>query len=478
MQFSKSVVVFGEPYLTLNVGRSQPGIATYKDGSGTTTLHFEYVIGIEDTALDLEYSDNHSLHLGFDGVNSGSINIKQASTNPTIAANLELPFPGTTGSLGSNSNIKIDSRQPFIALISATSGEYATGDKIIIQVEFSRPVSINGSPSLLLNAVFTGRVAEFESQSSDHIIEFSYVVQLGDSTESLDYWSDERLYPSSSKSFHLNNGGWIRLKSSNPTLNADLHINPIDGFLDGDTLIKVTEGVAVFRDLKIRQCGKDYKIWFQSSVPSTGADLQIAEMIHIDPSIEYEVQGELTKRDDGDLYGSAVSLHGNMLAVGAPGKQNPTPEVQVLTVYSEASVEEHEVQIIATSVNRTEAIMSTQEFSTCANAGETVQGSFTLTYIDDGYEFASPIEFDSDVSADQIKTVLEKELNLIGLLDITKSINPSCESLNSWIWSVTFLDSSNAIGVLETNGDLLIGNGVYISQSAVKRSVDMLRGSF
>ena len=66
----------------------------------------------------------------------------------------------------------------------------------------------------------------------------------------------------------------------------------------------------------------------------------------------------------------------------------------------------------------------------------------------------------------------------MGLLDITKSINPSCESLNSWTWSVTFLDSSNGIGVLETNGDLLIGNGVYISQSAVTRSVDTLRGSF
>ena len=97
-------------------GRTQPGIATYKDGSGTTTLHFEYIFGFDDTTLDLECNDNHSLHLGFDSVNPGCI--KQASANPTIAANLELPFPGTTGSLGSNSYIKIGSRQPFVTLES------------------------------------------------------------------------------------------------------------------------------------------------------------------------------------------------------------------------------------------------------------------------------------------------------------------------------------------------------------------------
>ena len=42
----------------------------------------------------------------------------------------------------------------------------------------------------------------------------------------------------------------------------------------------------------------------------------MAEMIKIDASIEYEVIGDLTNQDPGDLYGSAVSLHGNMLVVG------------------------------------------------------------------------------------------------------------------------------------------------------------------
>jgi hypothetical protein len=207
-------------------------------------------------------------------------------------------------------------------------------------------------------------------------------------------------------------------------------------------------------------------------------ELQVAEIVKIDTSIEYKVLGDLMDRDPRDRYGSTVSLHGGMLAVGAPGKLNPTPEIQVLTVFSEASVEENEVQIITTSVNRSEAVKSSQAFGTCADAGETIQGSFTLTYNVDGvYAFASPIEFDSDVSADQLKSVLEHELELVGLIATSKSTDPTCESHNSWTWGVTFLDSSEGGGVLETNGYSLTGDGAHISQSAPTSNVDMLRGS-
>jgi hypothetical protein len=263
-------------------------------------------------------------------------------------------------------------------------------------------------------------------------------------------------------------------------LDADLHINPIDGFLDGDKVVDFKEGIALFRDLKIGHRGKDFKIWFQSTVPSTGGSLQVTETVEIEYSIEYQVQGELTNRDPGDLYGSAVSLLGDRLAVGAPGKLNPTPETQVLTVYSEAAVKEHEVQIIVTSVNRVEAVMSSQEFRTCANAGETIRGIFTLTYIIDGsYAFASPLEFESDVTADQLKTALAQNLNIVKLIDASRKLNPTCESQNSWIWSITFVDLSDAnAGKFETNGDLLIGDGTFISQPAITRAVDLLKGSF
>ena len=472
VQFSRTVVVSGEPYLSLEVGASLAAVATYKSGSGTPTLRFDYIVGLDHATLDLNCNDAHSLYLGFDGVDSGSI--KQASTNPSVDADIHLPV--SVGSLRANSNIKIDNRTPFISSILAAPGKYSTGDKVYIQVQFSRQVAVNGSPSLLL----AEGSAEYESQPTDNTIEFVYTVQLGDTTKSLDYWSDKELLPSSKMSLRLNDG-WIRLKGMNPVLDADLHLNPADGVLDGNTAVEATEGVALFRDLKIGQRGKDFKIWFQSHVPSTGGELQVAELVAIDAGIEYEVQGDLMNRDSGDLYGSAVSLHGEMLAVGAPGKLNPTTEIQVLTVFSEAATEEHEVQIVGTSLDRAEAVMSSQEFSTCADAGETIQGSFTLMYSVGGeYAFSRLMKFDVNVSSDQLKSVLEYELKLTGLIDASRSINPSCSGtcLNSYTWSVTFLDSSKGVGVLETNGALLIGSGAHISQSAPMRHVDLLMGSF
>ncbi|KAL7554992.1 hypothetical protein ACHAWF_018570 [Thalassiosira exigua] len=476
VQFDRDVAVSGDPFLTLDVGKPEAGIATYKAGSGTSILLFEYEVGIDHIALDLEYIDKHSLYLGFDGVNSGTI--KQASTNPTVDANVDLVPPTNTGSLASNSDVQIDSRIPFITLIAATPGQHSTGDEILIQVQFSRPVVVTGKPLLALNAGILDRVAEYKLQADDRSLLFSYIVQLGDETESLDYWSDNELLPSSTISLDLN-GGSIKLQGTHPILDADLHINPIDGFLDGGKEVEATEGVALFRDLKIGQRGRNFRFWFRSSVPKTGGELQVAETVKIEASIEYEVRGDLIDRDPGDLYGSAVSLSGDMLAVGAPGKLRPTSEVQVLTVYSEAAEEEHEVQIISTELNTSEAVKSSQEFSTCANSGATVGGMFTLTYHVDGiYEFASPLEFDSDISAEQLKASLERELNLNGLINTSKIANPNCESSNAWTWGVTFLDSSNGVGILETDGDLLTGDGSHISQSVPTRDVNMLAGTF
>lgn len=474
--FSKSVVVIGQPFLTLDVGViSEAGIAMYKSGSGSSTLYFEYRVGDDHLSLDLDCIDAYSLHVGFDGVHPGSI--KQASTNPTVNADIELPVPGTAGSLGFNSNIKIDSRRPCITQISANSGEYVTGNEIVIQVLFSRPIVINGNPSLLLETGNIDRVAEFKSQPNDHVVEFSYTVRLGDMSNNLDYWSTEELLPSSKMSLRISNG-WIRLESKNPQLDADLHVNPVDGYLDGDVSCSVIDGVAKFRELKISQRGSDFKLWFQSNTVDGGV-LETAETIKIDASIEYEVQGDPTNRDEGDLYGSAVALDGNILAVGAPGKRNPSPEVQVMTVFGKAMDEEHEVQIISTSVNISEAIRTSQEFSTCADQEETIGGTFKLTYVVAGnYTYASPIELDADVSAKQLRTILENELNLRGLIHTSRSSNPTCDSPNGWVWSVTFLDSTKGVGILKTDGHSLIGVGANISETTITRQVDMLKGSY
>jgi hypothetical protein len=474
VHFSQTVVVSGEPFLTLDMGAVQ-ALATYKSGSGSSSLLFSFIVELEHATMHLEYIDAHSLHLGFvDGGNQGYI--KQASSNPAVDANLTLPFPGSIGSLSSTSSIQVDNRKPYVTLLSSVSGEYSTGDTILIRAHFSRPIAIRGTPSLILRIGSVQRIAEYYLQRNETTIEFSYIVQLGDTTTSLDYWSDEELYPSSSASIHLHDG-WIRLQARNPILDADVHINPVDGFLDGAISVDVTEGVALFRDLTIGQRGNDFKIWYSCTLPRVGTQLQAFETIQIEASIEYQVSGDLKNRAPGDLYGSALSIHGELLAVGAPGKLNPTAEIQVLTVYSESAVEEREVQIVATSFNRPEAIMSTHEFSTCANPGETVGGTFTLAFKLHGtYAFAAPIRFDSDVTADHLKAALEQYLNFAESIEISRTIN-TCGSFNSWIWRITCY-SSDWVGGFETNGDFLTGDGSTISQPSLHTHVDVLRGSF
>ncbi|KAL3786858.1 hypothetical protein HJC23_013779 [Cyclotella cryptica] len=478
IEFSKTVVVFGEPFLALDVG-SGDGVAKFEGGSGSTTLVFKYEVGVNHRNFDLDYVDVHSLYVGDDGAHPGSI--RQASTHPTVDALLDLPFPSTIGSLGHSSDVAIDNRTPYIVSVSANyvdgASVYKTGDKVRLQVQFSRPVIVHGIPSLKLETGIVDRSADFESQLDERTLQFAYIVRLGDSSPRLDYWSNDELFPSSTN-LQLN-GGWIKCSSANPQLMADVHLNPVGGHLDGNKSCEVNEGVATFRDLKIDQRGNDYQIRYRAS-PIPGIILEVSEVIQVGISIEYQVLGDLDNRDPGDQNGSAISIHRNMLAVGAPGKRNPIHEVQVLTVYSETSVTEHEVQIITTSINKNQALMAAQEFSTCADAEEKVGGKFALKFKADGNNaFVSHyINFESDTTAEKLKTTLETELTMAGLILTSRSINSGCESLNSWTWSVTFLDTSSRSGILETYGDGLLGLGAHITPTSIARTPNLLRGTF
>ena len=478
LEFSKTVVVTGEPYILLDIG-DDDGIATYQRGSGSSKLVFDYVVKLDHSTFDLDYKDAHALYVGNDGVHQGSI--KQMSSRPTIDAIIDLPFPSATGSLGHSSDISIDSRVPYISFVSAiTSCNLSvckSADTVFIHIQFSRPVSVHGIPTLKMETGLIDRLAEYESQLDDKTLQFKYTAKLGDATARLDYWSDEELLPSSVSSLQLN-GGWIRASSANPTLDADLHLNPVGGYLEGNKSWIVNEGIASFHELKVGRRGKDYKVRYAASIPKGVMESQ--EMIEVGISIEYEVQGELGKREPGDSYGHAVAIRDNLVAVGAPRKRNPTHEIQVLTVYSEAFTIEHEVQLITTNIDRQDAVFSVQEFSTCADPGEIISGTFELACkVDESYAFASnTIKLDANVTAEKVKTVLESELDLVGLVSVSRSINSACESSNSFTWVVTFFDSSGTNEILETNGGGLVGKGVEITPPIITRHMNMLSGSF
>lgn len=93
--FSEAVTVIGSASLALNSG----GSAILTGGSGTNTLTFTYTVAAGESSPDLDYGSNIALLLG-----GGGSSIKDAAGNN---ANLILPAPAATGSLGFNKNIVI-----------------------------------------------------------------------------------------------------------------------------------------------------------------------------------------------------------------------------------------------------------------------------------------------------------------------------------------------------------------------------------
>ncbi len=113
--------------LTLETGTTDR-VANYTAGSGTNTLTFTYTVQAGDVSADLDYVSTTALAL-----NSQTIQSVDAAD-----ADLTLPTPGTTGSLGATNVIEIDSEAPTVTLTGpATVG----GTAFTVDVVFSEPMN-------------------------------------------------------------------------------------------------------------------------------------------------------------------------------------------------------------------------------------------------------------------------------------------------------------------------------------------------
>ena len=133
--FSENVDVdtgAGTPSLILNSG----GSASYSSGTGTTVLTFLYSIAAGHNSSDLDYTNSAALLL-----NSGTIKKAGFITD----ANLSLSLPATSGSLGFNKNIVVDTTVPVISSITSTTpdGSYSESANINITVTLSEPVTLS-----------------------------------------------------------------------------------------------------------------------------------------------------------------------------------------------------------------------------------------------------------------------------------------------------------------------------------------------
>jgi hypothetical protein len=188
--FSTSVDVTGTPKLYLNSDRTA-AYAEYRTvdgGSGTNTLLFDYVVGLNHSSAKLDYQRTRSLVLGVGG------SIEKPSSND---ADLTLPSPGTEGSLSGGGStyaantIVIDGIKPTVTRVSAlnANGIYRQGAIIDITIAFSEVVNVDdasGKPTITLNTT-PARTAEYLNGTGSNTLVFRYTVQADDAATRLDY---------------------------------------------------------------------------------------------------------------------------------------------------------------------------------------------------------------------------------------------------------------------------------------------------
>ena len=171
VRFSEAVTVTGSPQVAVSVG-SHTRNATYSSSDRSATeLTFGYTVQGSD--LDL---DGVSIAANALGLNGGTIRKSGTTTDAVL----------THTAVSASSSRKVDGKTsaPAVSSISfsgspAGGSTYALGEKIQVQVEFDRPVTVTGTPQVALAIGSHTRAAAFSSISGI-TASFGYTVQASD----------------------------------------------------------------------------------------------------------------------------------------------------------------------------------------------------------------------------------------------------------------------------------------------------------
>ena len=190
-----------------------------------------------DAAFPLEYRSVSAMSKGVYTTALSGVLLRYSSRNPQIVADRTLPETFLQGSLGFNSNVRVESSAPFVKFVFPLkrSGVYGANRVINIVVQFSKPVVVTGTPVLKLRtgkaddttafgyAHYTPNMTEYDVpvaiQSTDVV--FAYVVQEGDNIESFHHFdADAITLPGNATILH---------QTVIPTVTADLALrDPTD----------------------------------------------------------------------------------------------------------------------------------------------------------------------------------------------------------------------------------------------------------
>ena len=232
--FTEPVIVAGEPLLAMETGDTDRQ-ARYAAGNNSAMLTFLYTVQDGDNSADLDYANSSALTL------PAGASVRDAAGNGAVLA---LPDPGGNGAglIGPLMPVAIDTLAPAVSStlgLNAT-GMYRTDARIAVNVTFTEPVVVAGTPLLVMETGDTDRQARYAAGNNSAMLTFLYAVRAGDTAENLDYANSSALALSGP-------GDSIRDAAGN-NANLTLPEPGDDGLLPGgDRIVIDTTGAGISR---------------------------------------------------------------------------------------------------------------------------------------------------------------------------------------------------------------------------------------
>jgi hypothetical protein len=466
---SDAVLCTGETYLLLNCGLNARKAfqVDFSNNSHVeqyaTSYYFLYIVESNDFTLALDVVDSNSWIPGVDQFGNDA----SCFSAPGVELRIDLPLPG----ISAFQSIVVDGRLPQLKQIGFVNspGEYSVGATVCVQFDFSASVVVIGNPYIVLNTSPVVRRAEYVASPPSNQVLFCYEPQPGDVSTSLDY--QDNVERSLSNTSYVSNGGNIFTASDYPTQVIEVVLNPSGSILSGELRKTFVSGLVNFRDLSLSKFGQ-YRLNFYCENPHHKQldPLVTSVVVNVSFSNEFEIRPREATSGVSNI-GEAVAVYDDIAIMTSPSSFNPSLTIQSVSTFGTEEIEQQEIQMFSTSIQPRPLV---QQFSSMANAGVDITGTFSISYDSHGTTRDIPSNADENI----LYAILSYDLPSLGKLKISRRVNTYCACVNAFIWTITFLELTEGIYSPISLNDQLQGEGAEMVGPILLQSPSVINGSF